>query len=175
MIPDTIGTFVTGKAVNLLNPDPDTIHIEDIAWSLSNVCRWGGHIKRRWTVGAHSIFVAREVEPLGAKLPALLHDATEAYLGDVITPLKKLLPNYKDIENNFLRIVLEKYGALEAWDLHETEIHRADKLMLDREKAALKNCTAPDDLPVWSEEEVRDLFVCNFNAYRNKDLFPLAA
>ena len=171
----------SGRKINLLHPDPDDILIEDIAHALSLICRWGGHIRRHYSVGAHSILVAAEVKPTGAKLPALLHDATEAYIQDIVSPLKRQddMDMYRVIEDRFNRTVMKKFGALEAWDFYEAEIHRADKVMLERERAAFKphkylTYSGPA-FPAWTmnPREVYDTFLCNFNAYSNTDLFPM--
>jgi len=86
-----------GKTIDLLNPDPDTICLEDIAHNLSHLCRFNGATKYRYSVAQHSLYVSNLVAPEHA-LPGLMHDAAEAFLGDVITPLKSLLPKYKEIE-----------------------------------------------------------------------------
>lgn len=91
-----IQTF-TGKNINLLFPDYNLIDIEDIAEGLSKLCRFSGQCKRFYSVATHSIMVSKTV-PNHLRLAALLHDATEAYLGDVIKPLKNLLPDYQKIE-----------------------------------------------------------------------------
>lgn len=89
----------SGVMHDLLNPaangDPN---IEDIAHALANICRWTGHTSRFYSVAEHCIRAAA-IAPPECKLHVLMHDATEAYLGDVATPLKQLLPEYSRIEN----------------------------------------------------------------------------
>ena len=82
-----IQTF-TGKRFHLFDPSPDEVCIEDIAHALSNICRFGGHCLTHLSVAEHSVTVSRHVRPSLA-LPALLHDAPEAYIGDIVTPLKQ--------------------------------------------------------------------------------------
>lgn len=182
MLQSTIIETYSGCRINLLDPDPADILIEDIAWSLSLVCRWGGHIVRHHSVGHHSVMVAREVKPLGAKLPALLHDATEGYIGDVVTPLKKTLSmeGYRRLEERWMRLVMQRFDALEAWDLYEAEIHRADKHLLEWERAALKKnnrdaflAAGGQDFEILTQAEAYDMFMVNFRAYSNRDLFPV--
>lgn len=76
--------------------------IEDIAHALSNLCRFGGHAKRFYSVAQHSVLVADIVKAKGGtveeELWALLHDATEAYMVDVPTPVKAILSGYKEKE-----------------------------------------------------------------------------
>lgn len=81
---------ISGREISLLDPRPEQILIEDIAHSLSKLCRFNGHIDRFYSVADHSVFVSHICPPEYA-LVGLLHDATEAYLGDMISPVKKLL------------------------------------------------------------------------------------
>lgn len=83
--------------LDLLAPHPDQIDILDIAHHLSKLDRYNGAGSFPYSVGQHSLLVA-SVLPEEFKLWGLLHDATEAYLGDVVSPLKALLPNYRAIE-----------------------------------------------------------------------------
>ena len=97
-----MSTF-SGKRINPVNVNAQDICLEDIAHALSLLCRGGGHIKRFYSVGQHSINCAKEAEARqwSKKLCAacLLHDASEAYIADVIRPVKVYLDNYMDIEN----------------------------------------------------------------------------
>jgi hypothetical protein len=79
----------TGLAFNPFQPDPAQIDVRDITTSLSRINRYLGHGRLPWSVLAHSVCVASMV-PAEHRLTALLHDATEAYLGDVPAPLKSL-------------------------------------------------------------------------------------
>lgn len=78
-------------------PSFEDVHLTDIAHALSNLCRFGGHCKRFYSVAEHSVWVSYLV-PREHALQALMHDATEAYCVDVPRPLKVQLPNYKEIE-----------------------------------------------------------------------------
>lgn len=108
MTPHSILTQ-SGLVVDLLNPSPDTIVLEDIAWSLAHQCRWTGHTDEFYSVARHSLIVASAVPPEYA-LCALMHDATEAYLGDVSRPLKTLLPAYADLEAAMWAVIAQKFG-----------------------------------------------------------------
>lgn len=92
--PHEIETF-SGRFVDTKQPDPESIILEDIAHALSNICRYGGHCGRFYSVAEHSVFVSRRLERKGYGkamcLAALHHDDAEAYLGDVPRPLKPLL------------------------------------------------------------------------------------
>lgn len=80
----------SGQYVDLVNPDPATIKIEDIAVHLSRIARFGGGTSRPYSVAEHSVRVSWAVSP-GYAMPGLLHDAHEAYIGDLIAPFKKVL------------------------------------------------------------------------------------
>ena len=78
---------ISGRAVDLLDPKPETISIEDIAHSLARICRYTGHTTEHYSVAQHSVLVARALSPELA-LEGLMHDAVEAYVQDVSAPLK---------------------------------------------------------------------------------------
>ncbi|NQT21713.1 MAG: hypothetical protein HQ592_18550 [Planctomycetes bacterium] len=79
----------SGKKFHLFDPKPEQVCLEDVAWHLSNICRWGGACEF-FSVAQHSIMVSQLLPPEFA-LDGLLHDAHEAYLGDVVEPLKQYL------------------------------------------------------------------------------------
>jgi len=106
--PNKIRT-VSGKYINPLDPDPECILIEDIAHALSMQCRFGGHTKIFYSVAEHSMDVARRVWEVD-KLAALLHDASEAYLMDIPSPVKSQIPNYKEAENRLMEVIAKKFG-----------------------------------------------------------------
>lgn len=85
----------SGRFVDLYDPDPSTIDLEDIAHALANTGRFGGHCKRFYSVAEHAVFVSRRVEQKGGtreqQLIALHHDDAEAFLCDIPRPLKPLL------------------------------------------------------------------------------------
>jgi len=83
---------VSGRWLNPFDPDPDQLDIGDIARALANLCRFGGHSRVFYSVAQHSVIVSELVEERGGDaedaFAALMHDATEAYLGDMPHPLK---------------------------------------------------------------------------------------
>lgn len=118
MSPMTIET-VSGKFVDPVDPDPKTIDINDIAWSLSRIARFAGHTITSipYTVGQHSIFVAKMIyddrNDSDLALYGLLHDAAEAYIGDIPSPVKKIdffKEHINRIESN---LMLAVYDAVE--------------------------------------------------------------
>lgn len=101
----------TKKKIDLINPTADMICLEDIANALSKICRFGGHIPDHYSVAQHTL-VVMTLAPKELKHAALLHDAAEAYLGDVVKPLKVLLGTpYERIEAQFEALIFHKYGV----------------------------------------------------------------
>ena len=80
----------SGRLFDLYNPSREMVDIEDIANSLSKTCRWNGNIPDFYSVAQHSCLVAW-LAPAPLAFAALMHDAAEAYTGDIIRPLKKCL------------------------------------------------------------------------------------
>lgn len=139
---DGIFNTQSGKKINILHPDSDTITIEDIASALSKICRFGGHTKSFYSVAQHSVLVAA-LAPDYLKKEALLHDAAEAYLGDVIKPLKVMLPEYAVIEQKFEEVIAEKFGIYYSYEAKK-QIKYFDKQALELEHEAFqKNNTLP--------------------------------
>lgn len=123
----------SGRVFDLLRPHSDAVDIEDIAHALSNVARFTGHTDVFYSVAQHSVIVSLIVPPAHA-LSALLHDATEAYLGDVSRPLKALLPDYRVIEKRVWQVIAKKFGLPAV--LHPTVKH-ADQVALMTERRDL--------------------------------------
>ncbi len=96
--PHTIET-ASGARVDLFDPTPATLHLSDIAFSLCRIPRYTGHTREPYSVGSHSLWVAkvclRATKDSQTRLYALLHDAHEAYVGDIATPVKNL-PGMRD-------------------------------------------------------------------------------
>lgn len=125
----------TGKKFDLLNPDPEMICIEDIAHSLSMLCRFNGHVEHFYSVAEHSIMMASVVHPK-YRLHALLHDATEAYIGDIISPVKQVIPELYDIETPIAQVIYQAFGL--TWDLDSlAAIKEADRRLLITERNQL--------------------------------------
>ena len=113
----TSKTFITtvgGRSFDPLSPDIADIDIRDIAHSLSYLCRANGHFNRFFSVARHCVNCVREAEARGygarVRLLCLLHDATEAYIGDMTRPLKRRLPYYCECEEQLHGRILERFG-----------------------------------------------------------------
>ena len=88
---------------------PFTPDIISIAKALSHINRFNGHVGQ-YSVAQHCVLVALEL-PKDLRLSGLLHDAPEAYIGDVTSPLKKLLPDYQELENYYHRVIDSHFGV----------------------------------------------------------------
>jgi 5'-deoxynucleotidase YfbR-like HD superfamily hydrolase len=121
-------TTFTGAVFSPLEPLPADIRALDIAHALSNLCRFVGHTSSFYSVAQHSVLVSRLCAPADA-LAGLLHDASEAYLADIPTPLKDVngLHGYRDIEARVQAAIFERFGL--SPDMPESVV-QADYLML---------------------------------------------
>lgn len=105
----------SGRKFVITDPKPDAIVIDDIAHALSMLCRFGGHVLDFYSVAQHSVLVCDYVESLRGSPNdirwALLHDASEAYLGDIVWPLKQHpgLGGYKYIERDVQNVIAGKF------------------------------------------------------------------
>lgn len=99
-----------GRVFDLNNPTPDMVDPIDVAHALSNLCRFSGHTVDHYSVAQHSVIVSYHV-PEYLALAGLLHDAAEAYVGDVAKPLKDMLVNYDAIEDRVRCAVAERFGV----------------------------------------------------------------
>lgn len=126
----TILTY-TGKYVHLVEPQVESIDIIDIAHALSHICRFTGHTSSFYSVASHCLWVS-EHAPEELQLLGLLHDAAEAYLGDVSAPLKQLLPEYKALEHRMEEAIAKRFGLP---SLSHPDIKRLDREALRVERA----------------------------------------
>ena len=97
-----------GRFVDLLDPRPETIHLDDIAHGLALTCRFVGQCRGFYSVAEHSVRVSRVCDPLDA-LWGLLHDADEAYLPDLPRPLKGHVPDFSAIKARMTAAVVERF------------------------------------------------------------------
>ncbi len=140
-------TTLSGKFFDILKPEDYEYDISEIATALSNLCRYTGHVNRFYSVAEHSVLVSRIV-PERLALAGLLHDASEAYLGDLSSPLKKLVPEYKRIEVRVQEAIAKHFGL--GTDLDNPEIHQADKRMYWQERQGVANNGVRDQL--WHQD-----------------------
>ena len=133
---------VSGRWVNPFDPDPEQLDIGDIARALANQCRFGGHCWVFYSVAQHSVIVSELVEQRGGDaedvFAALMHDASEAYLGDMPHPLKHRSPlgaAFKEAEDHLEQAIAERFAIR----TDVPEIKRADRALLATERRAFSD------------------------------------
>lgn len=123
----------SGIAYHHLDPRPEDINIGDIAHGLSNICRYNGQCLRFYSVAEHSVLVSLVVPPKFA-MQGLMHDATEAYVGDMVRPLKRAMPKFVEVEDLAWRAISARFTL--PYELDPT-VKRADTDVCLAEKEVL--------------------------------------
>lgn len=136
--------LMSGAWFDFLDPDSSAFTIEDIAHGLANTCRYSGQCRRFYSVAEHCLHVS----DLATEYPleALMHDASEAFIGDVTRPLKQLLPEYKRIEARVERAIFSRFGI--SYPL-PAGVKAADLRVLAAEQRQIM----PVGTDCWAEEE----------------------
>lgn len=135
----------SGEPFYPLYAEPADVDINDVAHALGMVCRYAGHCRIFYSVAEHSVLMSHTVDPENA-LWALLHDATEAYIGDMVRPLKHELRSYMAAEARLAEVIAIKFG-LEG-SMPAQVVEHDTRIVVD-EKAQIM---APSRLP-WSALE----------------------
>ena len=151
--------MLSGRRLDLLDPSPMDVEIEDIAHGLARVARWNGQTKgpRAFSVAQHSVIVEKFCQELRPdwraewRLAALLHDAPEFVIGDMISPFKSAIGDrYKDIEGRLQRAIHIRFGVPpDLPEIVEKTIKRADRASAFFEATQFAGFT---------DEEARSLF-----------------
>ena len=167
---------VSGRWVNPFDPDPSQLDAGDIARALANQCRFGGHSRVFYSVAQHAVIVSELVEQGGGDVEdvfaALMHDATEAYLGDMPHPLKHRSPlgaAFKQAEDHLERALRERFRIKP----DVPEIKRADRALLATERRAFsaEDWHWPElagiepldlELTAWSPDEAARVFAARY-------------
>lgn len=173
----------TGKRFSLLEPKAADVDIKDIAHALAHLCRFTGHSKWFYSVAQHSVLASLEVRPEFARA-ALLHDAAEAYIGDVSAPLKYAMAEvygdgdhpYAQIEDRIAAVVSNAFG-LNPEMLHHPAVRQADLRMLMTERRDLMhtaklgwNISAepyPTVIVPWSAYKAEQEFLARLQALKH--------
>jgi hypothetical protein len=135
---DWLQTY-TGRAWWPMDPSPEDVCIEDIAHGLAYQCRYNGHCREFYSVAEHSTRVAAQLYKLGPAeaLAGLLHDAAEAYLGDIVRPVKRQLPRFYELERLNLIAIFEGLGVPITPEAFCDEVAEADLVLLATERRDL--------------------------------------
>jgi uncharacterized protein len=137
-----------GHYVDLVNPDPVTIELKSIAAALSKICRFGGHCPMFYSVAEHCVHAAMLAVSSGyvgdALKAVILHDAAEAYVGDMVKPLKVTMPEYSMAEGR-IEAAIEIAFDVDFCKWREV-IKRFDRAMLKAEKIRMW----PEDKEHWA-------------------------
>lgn len=123
----------SGKQFWPTAPRAEDVDIEDIAWMLAQQNRWKGATIVPYNIAQHSVYVS-SISDSEYMLQGLLHDATEAYLGDMAGPIKSSFPDFVKAENALWEVIANKYGV--PVELHPS-VKRADLVLLNMESLAL--------------------------------------
>lgn len=169
----------TGRQFFLMNPQPADIDIIDIAHALSMQCRYNGHTRRFYSVAEHSVLTSLHVAPENA-LWGLLHDATEAYVGDMVSPLKVHMQAYRDVEDRVMSAIAARFGLREPAPAQIKDVDT--RLRLD-ERAALMAAPAGDwqiegellgaEVRGWEPAEARRAFLSRYAELTREPLSKL--
>lgn len=134
-----------------LDPHREDILPEDIAHSLSLLCRANGHFRCFYSVGQHCLACEEEARAAGLsreiRLACLLHDASEAYISDITRPVKLGLPEYRVIEKRLQDTIYRRFGIDPDDEKIMREVSRIDDAMLYYEFLALGGCALFDEAP----------------------------
>lgn len=146
----------SGRYLDLRRPQPDQFTFADIAGGLSKICRFGGQCERFYSVAEHSYHCARQAMKDGLTIReqqcVLMHDAAEAFIGDIVKPLKIMLPDYAHLETLMENCILNKYDL----DCDPNLIREIDHAMLIAERRGM---FSPDSETWTGENSVRKLSV----------------
>ena len=118
-----------GTSVDLSDLKPDQVSIEEIANALSNQGRYNGQTTRYYSVAEHCVHLVKYAQRMGYSLneqkALLLHDASEAFVGDIVYHLKQELPKFKELEDGIMSVIFDKYGV--EYDSIKDVIHWLDR------------------------------------------------
>lgn len=148
----------SGRYFDLADPQPDQFEFSDIAGALSKICRFGGQIEHYYSVAEHCWHCAEQARkdglPLETQVALLMHDAAEAFCGDMVKPLKIMMPGYAEVEARIESAIAERFQI----DFRREEflVRKIDHEILIAERRYL---FSRDDVEWIGEREVRKIDV----------------
>lgn len=163
----------SGFYFDFTRPEASVFTEVDIAAGLSKTCRFGGQCREFYSVAQHSILVASMVPPED-RFTALMHDAAEAFVGDIPSPLKALLPDFKIIEKRVEAVIAERFGLMFPFppsvkhaDLRALKTEREDLMPPARDAIEWPGMDAyerhPDRINPWRPEDAARNWLAMFD------------
>lgn len=160
-----------GSYLNLVAPEASVITMPTIAHALGNLCRFTGHSNKFYSVAEHSYWGSRSIDPKFSR-EFLMHDAAEAFIGDVSSPFKGLLSDYKRIEHGLNQAIAARFGLRYPWP---DEVKEMDLRMLKTERLQLMSAPGtwdvladvehlPIQLRCWFPAEAKKKFLNRWSA-----------
>jgi hypothetical protein len=143
----------SGLAFDFVDPRPDMVSLDDIVHSLSRTNRWGGNVEPiTYTVAQHSLLTASACKLPQSRMYALLHDAAEAYIGDIPTPLKLWIADagadIMALEKTILfQAIFPAFGLPKPNSAIFADVHNADQIALATEYRDIVKGRHPDFTP----------------------------
>lgn len=161
----------SGTLVNVLDPQPETLLLEDIVWGLSHQNRYLGQTDEPYSVGQHCVLIAEvvylETKDPSLALAGLLHDAPETWLGDIIRPFKHLMTDYAVLEGimdqalcPIFGLTTDMFKAVKPWDI---------RIVGDEMRDLLPRSPQPDVEPLgitiepWAPRKTRARYMEMYN------------
>jgi hypothetical protein len=158
----------TGKAFDIVTPSADMIDLTDLAVSIGHICRYNGHVPSFYSVAEHSVRVSRWLAHRGwppeMQLTGLLHDAAEAYVGDMVRPMKRhpeFGPLHQQIEDRVAEVL---HGVLGGIYPHPQPVHDADRAIYDWEVANIRTGIETG----WDPDFSRRMFLAEYEHLKRK-------
>lgn len=156
-----------GMAVDLADPQPESIRLDDLAWALSGICRYNGHTSGHYSVAEHSCYVsdylASQPRTQHLALAGLMHDASEAYVGDLTYPMQLALGEQaraavKAMHHRVWLAIGKRLGLLDVPGYADLAIEHVDvkyvdrRILIDERNALLGTSPMPWMSDTWEEE-----------------------
>ena len=159
----------TGRKFWPLDPRPEDFCLEDIAQALSMSCRFNGHCLEFYSVAEHSCHIFDQTDDPMEKKWAILHDAPEAYISDLVSPLKKDMPEFQNVEFWIMRAICERWNL--PWVMPQN-VNRLDKTIVRDELSNMRDPSTDWNIPkiglgvrlqLWSPQQAKYefLFLCH--------------
>ena len=155
--------LLSGGHFDFVDMEQSVYTIEDIAHNLSRICRFTGAVKKHFSVAQHCVLVSQSV-PDEHAMAALFHDASEAFMSDINSPLKALIPQYKALEKKVEKYIFNKIGL--KFPMHPS-IKIADISVFTAENFYLRGVESdwagidryPKKIVAWSAEKAYNEFL----------------